>query len=163
MKWLAGWFALTLAGAAMAQQATDTVAPEAAGTGVFAGLSPQAAAAVEAKAAGRPVEAARWMVAAANPLAVEAGAEILLAGMLIPPNYGPEYTQQFADIYPKLAEELDVALIPFLLEGVAADPTLNLADGIHPNAEGQKIVAQTVLRHLEPLLEKTAPPGDENA
>ena len=84
----------------------------------------------------------------------DAGAAVLLAGMLIPPNYGPDYTERFAAIYPRLAEELGVALIPFLLEGVAADPALNLADGIHPNAEGQKIVAQTVRRHLEPLLEE---------
>lgn len=78
--------------------------------------------------------------------------EVLLVGMLIPPNYGPDYSTQFAAIYPKLAEELDVPLLPFLLEGVAADPALNLADGIHPNAEGQEIVAGTVLEALQPLL-----------
>ena len=81
-----------------------------------------------------------------------AGAEVLLAGMLIPPNYGPEYAGGFARIYPRLAESDQVPLIPFLLEGVAADPALNLPDGIHPNAEGQRIVAATVLEHLRPLV-----------
>lgn len=82
----------------------------------------------------------------------DAGVDVLLAGMLIPPNYGPEYTETFAALFPKLAEEFDVPLIPFLLEGVAARPELNLDDGIHPNVEGQVRVAQTVLQHLEPLV-----------
>ena len=85
--------------------------------------------------------------------AKEKDVTVLLVGMLIPPNYGPDYTEQFAAIYPKLAEELDVALLPFLLEGVAADPELNLADGIHPNADGHEILATTVLQHLTPLLD----------
>ncbi len=85
-----------------------------------------------------------------------AGARVLLAGMLIPPNYGPDYTRAFAALYPRLAAELEVPLIPFLLEGVAARPELNLEDGIHPNAEGQRIVARTVLKYLEPLLEEMA-------
>lgn len=81
------------------------------------------------------------------------GARPLLAGMLIPPNYGPEYTRGFAELYPRLARELDVPLIPFLLEGVAAETDLNQADGIHPTAEGQKRVAETVLAFLRPLLD----------
>jgi acyl-CoA thioesterase-1 len=81
-----------------------------------------------------------------------AGAGVLLVGMKLPPNYGPEYTSGFEAIYPKLAEELDVPLMPFLLEGVAADPNLNLPDGIHPNAQGQRRIARNVLLHLEPLL-----------
>ncbi len=86
-----------------------------------------------------------------------AGARVLLAGMLIPPNYGPDYTGRFAAIYPRLADDLGVPLIPFLLDGVAARPELNLEDGIHPNAEGQRRVAATVLRHLEPLLDERPP------
>ncbi len=82
-----------------------------------------------------------------------AGARVLLAGMLIPPNYGPGYTREFAAVYPRLAAELDLPLIPFLLAGVAARPELNLEDGIHPNAEGQRSLARTVLAHLEPLLD----------
>lgn len=81
-----------------------------------------------------------------------AGVQPLLAGMLIPPNYGPDYAAKFAGLFPKLSQELRVPLIPFLLEGVAAEPELNQADGIHPTAQGQVIVARTVLSHLEPLL-----------
>ncbi|UJP65350.1 arylesterase [Mongoliitalea daihaiensis] len=77
---------------------------------------------------------------------------LILAGMQIPPNMGPEYTARFAEIYPEVAQEEQVYLIPFLLEGVAGDPDLNLPDGIHPTAEGQKIVATTVWTHLKGLL-----------
>jgi acyl-CoA thioesterase-1 len=84
--------------------------------------------------------------------AKNAGAKVLLLGMLIPPNYGPEYTSQFREIYPRLAKELDVPLVPFLLEGVGGDPRLNQSDGIHPTAEGQKIVAKNVLKYLRPML-----------
>lgn len=80
-----------------------------------------------------------------------AGAEVLLLGMLIPPNYGPDYTDAFAAMYPQIAEDTGAALVPFLLEGVAGDAQLNLPDGIHPNAEGQKIVAETVAEHLRAL------------
>jgi acyl-CoA thioesterase-1 len=80
------------------------------------------------------------------------GAEVLLLGMLIPPNYGPDYTDAFAAMYPKIADDTGAALVPFLLEGVAGDPQLNLPDGIHPNVEGQKIVAATVAEHLRNLL-----------
>lgn len=81
-----------------------------------------------------------------------AGAKVLLLGMLIPPNYGLKYANQFRDLYPKLAKERKVALVPFLLEGVAGNPLLNLGDGIHPNAEGQRIVARNVLPELEKLV-----------
>ncbi|MEM1177571.1 MAG: arylesterase [Acidobacteriota bacterium] len=81
-----------------------------------------------------------------------ADVRVLLAGMLMPPNYGEDYTERFAAIYPRLAEDYDVALIPFLLEGVAGDPELNQPDGIHPTADGQKIVSEVVLTHLRPLL-----------
>lgn len=81
-----------------------------------------------------------------------AGAKVLLVGMKMPPNYGREYTDGFAALYPKLAREMDVALLPFLLEGVAAEPRLNQADGIHPTAEGAEIVARTVTPYLEKLL-----------
>ena len=85
-------------------------------------------------------------------LARAQGLTVLLAGMQLPPNYGPEYTRAFERMYPSLAEEHSVPLIPFLLEGVAGDPALNLPDGIHPNPEGHAIVAETVYRHLLPLL-----------
>jgi acyl-CoA thioesterase-1 len=83
---------------------------------------------------------------------LDAGAQVLLVGMKIPPNYGPVYTSGFEKIFPRLADELDVPLMPFLLEGVAADPKLNLPDGIHPNAEGQRLVAVNFLPFLEPLV-----------
>ena len=85
-----------------------------------------------------------------------AGARVLLVGMQIPPNYGPEYTRGFAAIYPKLAKELNLPLVPFLLEGVAGKKELNQADGIHPTAPGQEMLAKTVLVHLRPLLQQVA-------
>ena len=101
---------------------------------------------------GTPLAASEANLRAIVERAGAAGVRVLLAGMLMPPNYGPDYTEAFAAIYPRLAADLGVPLIPFLLEGVAARPELNLPDGIHPNAEGQRIVAGTVLSHLEPLL-----------
>ncbi len=79
-------------------------------------------------------------------------AAIILVGMQVPTNLGPDYTRQFAAIYPALAEKNHLALIPFLLEGVGGVPSLNQADGIHPTAEGHQIVAETVWRVLQPLL-----------
>ncbi len=86
-----------------------------------------------------------------------AGARVLLLGMRIPPNYGP-YGDQLAALYPKLAKELGVPLVPFLLDKVGGIRSLNQADGIHPTAKGQEIVAKTVLPYLEKVLaEKVAP------
>jgi acyl-CoA thioesterase I len=79
-------------------------------------------------------------------------ARVLLAGMRLPPNYGADYVRRFEAIFPRLARELDVPLEPFLLEGVAADPTLNQADGLHPNAEGQRRVAEHLLPYLLEVL-----------
>ncbi|MGA9270932.1 MAG: arylesterase [Lutimonas sp.] len=79
--------------------------------------------------------------------------EIVLAGMQIPPNMGPEYTSEFRTIFPDLAESNDIALIPFLLDGVAGNPDLNQRDGIHPTVEGQIIVASNVWSVLQPLLQ----------
>lgn len=79
-------------------------------------------------------------------------ARIILTGMKIPPNMGSEYTEEFEQIYPRLAEKNEVEFIPFLLEGVAAEEEYNLDDGIHPNPEGHKIIAETVWHVLEPVL-----------
>ncbi len=79
--------------------------------------------------------------------------KIILAGMAVPPNMGPAYTKEFAAIFPGLASEKNLTLIPFLLEGVGGNPTLNLPDGIHPNPEGQKRVAETVWKVLKPVLD----------
>lgn len=80
-------------------------------------------------------------------------AVIVIAGMQIPPNLGQQYTAAFRDLYPALAAANEATLIPFLLEGVGGVPELNLPDGIHPTAEGHRIVAETVWRALGPLLE----------
>jgi acyl-CoA thioesterase-1 len=77
---------------------------------------------------------------------------IVLAGMQIPPNMGQDYTGEFRQIFPNLAEKNEAYLIPFLLENVAGIPELNQADGIHPTEEGQEIVAQNVWTILRPLL-----------
>lgn len=77
---------------------------------------------------------------------------IFLAGMQIPPNMGQEYSRSFKSMFKEVAEEENVQLIPFLLEGVAGDPALNLPDGIHPSEEGHQIVAETVWEYLEPLM-----------
>lgn len=78
--------------------------------------------------------------------------KIVLAGMQAPPNLGATYTKKFRQIYPELARLNQVTLLPFLLEGVGGIPSLNLEDGIHPNVEGQKIVAENVWKVLKPLL-----------
>ncbi len=81
------------------------------------------------------------------------GVRVLLLGMLIPPNYGRDYTERFQRMYPKIAEELDVPLVPFLLEGVGGVTDLNQGDGIHPTARGQEMVADNVEPYLEKILE----------
>jgi acyl-CoA thioesterase-1 len=91
------------------------------------------------------------------------GVAVLLAGMKMPPNYGPDYTHKFESMYGELAREHEVALVPFLLDGVAARPDLNLADGIHPNADGYRIVADTVAEALVPLLRRLAGAHNESA
>lgn len=80
------------------------------------------------------------------------GSKILLAGMKIPPNYGKKYADDFESMFKEIAAKHEIGLIPFLLEGVGGEPKLNLPDGIHPNEEGMKIVAKTVLKYLEPML-----------
>lgn len=78
--------------------------------------------------------------------------KIIIAGMMVPPNLGQEYTTAFQQIFPDLAKENQATYIPFLLDKVAGDPSLNLDDGIHPTPEGHQIVAETVWQYLEPLL-----------
>jgi acyl-CoA thioesterase-1 len=81
---------------------------------------------------------------------------IVIAGMQAPPNLGETYTRAFREVFPALARANDAALIPFLLEGVAADTALNQADGIHPTAEGHEIMAETVWRVLRVVLRGVA-------
>lgn len=107
---------------------------------------------------GIPAEETSKNLAATIDLAHEHGITVLLAGMKMPPNYGPEFTRQFESVFTSLASQKNVALVPFLLDGVATDPALNLADGIHPNAKGHEILARTIGEHLRPLLDKHASP-----
>lgn len=78
--------------------------------------------------------------------------KIILAGMQIPPNMGKEYTEEFKAIYPAVAKEKNIELIPFLLEGVAGNPALNLPDGIHPTPEGHRIVMETLWPYISKAL-----------
>jgi acyl-CoA thioesterase-1 len=80
--------------------------------------------------------------------------KVILAGMEAPPNYGRQYTDEFRNVFRKLAKDHQVKLIPFFLEGVAGRSELNQSDGIHPNAEGMKLVMENVWRALEPMLQR---------
>jgi acyl-CoA thioesterase-1 len=86
--------------------------------------------------------------------AKERGIRVILTGMEAPPNYGPRYTSEFRRAFRDLADEHDVVFVPFFLEGVAGIPSLNNTDGIHPNAEGARIVSDTIWRFLEPVLKR---------
>ena len=82
----------------------------------------------------------------------KAGARVLMAGMEMPPNYGARYTAEFRRLYVDVARKRGSAFMPFLLDGVAGNPRLNQPDGIHPTAEGYRIVVDHLWPHLEPLL-----------
>ncbi|CAE6705715.1 arylesterase [Nitrospira defluvii] len=87
----------------------------------------------------------------------EAEVQVILAGMKLPPNYGEEYTSKFEAMYRELAQVHSLPLIPFLLEGVGGEKSLNQADGIHPTAEGYRMVVENVLKSLLPVLNERAP------
>ena len=101
-----------------------------------------------------PVDAMRENLAAMIKKAKERDIKVLLCGMLAPPNVGAEYQAQFVSTFPTLAKEFDVAFMPFILKDVALDPELNQPDGIHPNAEGAKIMMANIYEQLKPLLQK---------
>ncbi len=101
---------------------------------------------------GLPLTATRANLAGMIDQFRKNGAQVLLAGITLPRNYGPDYIQGFDKIYRDLAREKRLALIPFLLEGVATNPSLMQEDSLHPTAEGARRVAATVLRYLLPLL-----------
>jgi len=87
------------------------------------------------------------------------GAKVMLLGMLAPANWGREYQQEFAAIYPDLAKRHDVALYPFFLDGVATDPALNQPDGLHPNARGAEIIADKIAPLVARLVQERGEPG----
>jgi acyl-CoA thioesterase-1 len=103
---------------------------------------------------GLPVAQMKNNLAAMIVRAKKAGARVLLIGMRMPPNYGPDYTEAFAAAFAVLARRERVALVPFLLEGIAAQPDLFQADGLHPNAAGEPLLLDNIWPRLQPLLAK---------
>ncbi|SOB54080.1 arylesterase [Pseudomonas lundensis] len=101
---------------------------------------------------GQPPAQLQQNLAAMIDAAKTAGAKVLLLGMQLPPNYGPRYTEAFARVYTQLADEKQIALVPFFLEGVGGHPELMQADGLHPAAAGQKRLLDNVWPALKPLL-----------
>ncbi|HEY0079261.1 MAG TPA: arylesterase [Pyrinomonadaceae bacterium] len=103
---------------------------------------------------GQPVSETKKNLSRIIERAQARGADVLLAGMYTPTSAGMQYEREINELFQTLAREHNVALIPFFLEGVAGQEKLNQPDGIHPNAEGTKIVAETVYKYLRPLLDK---------
>lgn len=101
---------------------------------------------------GLPVAAMRSNLEQMIRLAKDSGADVLLTGIRMPPNYGPAYTEAFERVYPELAAAHDVPLVSFLLEGVALDRSLMQADGVHPNTEGHAAMFANVWQVLEGML-----------
>jgi acyl-CoA thioesterase I len=101
---------------------------------------------------GQSPQAMRANLAAIVARLQTAGSRILLAGMRMPPNYGAEFTTEFQAVFPAVARSAKVALMPFLLDGVAAEPRLNQPDGIHPTAAGHQVIADRLWPYLRPLL-----------
>ena len=101
---------------------------------------------------GLPIDQMRQNLSQMIETAKRRGITVLLCGMEAPPNFGPQYTREFRKAYVELADEHDVALIPFMLAGVAGESALNQDDGIHPNEEGTRRVADLIWQSLQPLL-----------
>ncbi len=101
-----------------------------------------------------PIPQLRANLAQMVDLAAAAGAKLLLLGMRMPPNYGPEYTEQFQESFAAIARSQKIPLVPFLLDGIALSPTLMQDDTIHPNALGQPKLLENVWPALKPLLRK---------
>jgi len=105
---------------------------------------------------GQPVATLRNNLTKMIELSKQSGADVVLAGIQIPPNYGQTYGQALSAVYPELSARFEAPLIGFILEDVALNPELMQPDGIHPNAAGQKIVFANVWRVLGPLLMRDA-------
>lgn len=103
---------------------------------------------------GLPLEILKSNMLIMISLIEEQGAEILLTGIQIPPNYGPRYTEPFYKLYEELAAEKNLALVPFLIEGIPQQPELMQNDGIHPRAEAQYMILDNVWVVLETMLQK---------
>lgn len=103
---------------------------------------------------GLPLKQMRENLAYILRVAQRAGARVLLAGMKLPPNYGPQYTRDFEAVFVTLAREYRTALVPFVLEGVAGNRELFLDDNLHPTAQAQAIILETVWNALRPMLKQ---------
>jgi len=103
---------------------------------------------------GLPLEILKQNMESMIELAENSGAQIILTGIQIPPNYGPRYAVPFAEIYAELADEKNLALVPFLIEGIPEQTELMQRDGIHPKAEAQILILDNVWPVLEPALER---------
>jgi acyl-CoA thioesterase-1 len=108
---------------------------------------------------GLPVSDMRANLARMVELSQAAGARVLLLGIRIPPNYGTRYTEEFARVFPELAQQHRVPLVPFLLENVALKPALMQEDGMHPNPAGEPLILDTLWPYLKPLLKNNPPHG----
>lgn len=104
---------------------------------------------------GLPVAQMRENLSSMIETARSRGIAVVLCGMEAPPNFGPQYTREFREAFRELADEHDVTFLPFFLDGVAGEASLNQADGIHPNAEGTRRVADLVWNVLQPVLTRT--------
>ena len=102
---------------------------------------------------GLPVSAMKDNLREMIALSQAEGAEILLLGQHIPPNYGQRYAREFHGAFSELAQETGVALVPFMLEGIATEPDMFQADGLHPTVEAQQQIAENIWAGLKPLLQ----------
>jgi len=105
---------------------------------------------------GLPLADARDNLAQMIELCERAHARVLLLGIRLPPNYGPRYADEFAALYPELAHRFRIPLVPFLLEGVALNPALMQADGLHPDAAGEPRVLDVLWPRLSPMLQRSS-------
>ncbi len=101
---------------------------------------------------GLPTEELEKNLGAAIELIQKEKVPLILAGMMMPPNYSKEYTDKFAAVYPRLAKKYKIRLIPFLLEGIAGEAAMNQPDGIHPNEKGHAVLAENIFKHIKEQL-----------
>ena len=101
---------------------------------------------------GLPLRMLKDNLSAMVEMCLEAEAEVLLAGIQIPPNYGPRYTEPFYALFGEIAEEKELAFVPFLIDGIPQQPDLMQEDGIHPKAEAQFMILDNVWPVLAPML-----------
>ena len=100
---------------------------------------------------GYPVEKIKFNLTEICKMAIKQNIAVILMQIKIPPNYGRKYTQAFESLYGEIANEMEILLIPFILENIALDPNLMLPDGIHPNEKGQPLIADEIYHWLKPL------------